>query len=56
MKDLTFFAIQYGGVPMTLEGAKRFIFASKSAGHKVEDIEKYLQLPKGTIQFEKVKA
>lgn len=36
-KDLTYYAIMYGGVPMTLEGARRFLIASQLDGYTMEE-------------------
>jgi hypothetical protein len=36
-KDLTYYAIQYGGVPMTLESAKRFLIMSQLAGYSINE-------------------
>jgi len=36
-RDLTYFAIMYGGVPMTFEGAKRFLIAAQMEGYTIDE-------------------
>lgn len=43
MKDLLYYHITYGGVPMTFAGRDRFRRAALTAGHPKEQIEEYLR-------------
>ena len=42
MKDLNYYAIMYGGVPMTANGALRFMIAAEQAGHNHFDVLQYI--------------
>lgn len=35
--DLTYFAVTYGGVPMTWDGARRYLIAAQTAGYPIEE-------------------
>lgn len=54
MKDLTYYAIMYGGVPMTSTGARMFIMMAVNAGYKFEKCLQFvpdeLLSPKGIEQ------
>lgn len=41
-KALSFYAIQYGGVPMTQAGRERFIFHATAGGYTIDEITDYL--------------
>lgn len=43
MFDLTYYHIQYGGIPMTEAGKTRFIIAAKNAGYSIDEINEYLK-------------
>ena len=42
MKDLNYYVIMYGGCPMTLAGAKRFLVTAQQARHSFKDCLSYI--------------
>jgi hypothetical protein len=36
-KSLTYYAIQYGGVPMTFNGAKQFLMMANLGGYTIDE-------------------
>jgi hypothetical protein len=41
-KDLTYYAISYGGVPMTPQGVVRFVVAAMHAGYTHKEVYDYV--------------
>ena len=42
MKSLNYFAVMFGGMPMTFNGARRFLLAAMNEGHSYTDCLKFV--------------
>lgn len=43
-KDITYYAIMYGGVPMTAKGALSFMVAAVSGGFEIKDCVPFIPI------------